>query len=213
MASNFSYMSCIRGLFGIIRVLLIPFAFASVCMAWEHGTRIPELPELSEDELKPSFLTAKEIIAKKRGSIYHEGEQYQIITDDTVNSTFSLGNFCESLYFSCVSFSYYDWPPKRSKCILVVNIARVSDNSVVLYKFIRWHFDVDSGRFICKEESSPETLNLEKYKYVPTNIFYRADFFFVERRTTPFIYWIDSETNHYYPVKINGENIENHKSQ
>lgn len=213
MASNFSYMSCIRGLFGIIRVLLIPFAFASVCMAWEHGTRIPELPELSEDELKPSFLTAKEIIAKKRGSIYHEGEQYQIITDDTVNSTFSLGNFCESLYFSCVSFSYYDWPPKRSKCILVVNIARVSDNGVVLYKFIRWHFDVDSGRFICKEESSPETLNLEKYKYVPTNIFYRADFFFVERRTTPFIYWIDSETNHYYPVKINGENIENHKSQ
>ncbi len=204
-------MSCIRGLFGIIRVLLIPFA--SVCMAWEHGTRIPELPELSEDELKPSFLTAKEIIAKKRGSIYHEGEQYQIITDDTVNSTFSLGNFCESLYFSCVSFSYYDWPPKRSKCILVVNIARVSDNGVVLYKFIRWHFDVDSGRFICKEESSPETLNLEKYKYVPTNIFYRADFFFVERRTTPFIYWIDSETNHYYPVKINGENIENHKSQ
>ena len=66
MASNFSYMSCIRGLFGIIRVLLIPFAFASVCMAWEHGTRIPELPELSEDELNDLITIVNIGIVNKR---------------------------------------------------------------------------------------------------------------------------------------------------
>ena len=200
----------------INKVFLFYLILAPLLIAWDLGEEIPELPQLSDDELKPSFLTAKEIAEKKRGMIEYENNLYHVVTDDVFNHSASLGNFCEKLYFNGIMFdsSFYIEISKDIKHISSLFVAHISKDGVTLYTEVVWYFFKDNGIFITKEAKEPIFLNLQKYKFIPLqNKYYRGHFCNMERRTTPFIYWIDSETNHYYPVKINGENIENHKSQ
>ena len=168
-------------------------------MAWQEGEPVPgrtvgEGGAVSEK-------SREEICKDPYGAIVKDGVKYGLLPFDAEQYRGGLGEYCERLYLSCVSFQsyFYKSTDDNEKCITVENVACVDNGKIALYKKIALYFRKETGEYLRVEAEKAAPPDEDKLMHESGDgLYYMGYFCDMARRPGSPVKWVDIRTHREY---------------
>lgn len=173
--------------------------------AWIEGVEVETLPVREAGKVEQ--LTPAELCRQQYGYVMRGEEKYQLLAFPLEDRPWTLGELCEHLYSSCVSFQswWYRHVKPEEKCITLMHVACAHGAGVVFYPKVALYFDRKSGVFLRLEATDAQPTQAAQYTYESMPNLYYSDYFCdLERRTEPRVHWFDYRSGAVYEVKTAG---------